>query len=62
MNQERRRLIVWTTIAGVLFMTVAVHDLYFLNSIDKSKFLIILETVAGICFLLNAGLQWKKQR
>ena len=62
MDREKKQFLMWITIAGVLFMIVGVHDLFFLTTINKSEFLIILEIVAGLCFLLNALMQWRKYR
>ena len=62
MNQERKQFLVWTTIAGVLFLIVGGHDVFFVATNDKSGVVIALEVVAGICFLLNALLQWRKYR
>lgn len=62
MNREKKQYLIWTSIAGVLFLVVGVHDVYFRAAEDKSTFVIILGFVAGIGFLLNALLQWRKSR
>lgn len=62
MNREKKQFLIWITIAGVLLMSVGIHDLLVLTTVNKSGFIIALELVAGISFLLNALLQWRKYR
>jgi len=62
MNREKKQFLLWTSIAGILFMIVGAHDLYFLTEVDKSGFVIGLEWTAGIVFLLNALIQWRYSR
>jgi uncharacterized membrane protein YhaH (DUF805 family) len=62
MNKERKQFLIWTAVAGILFLIVGIHDLFFLTTADKSGFIILLEWVAGLAFLLNALLQWRKVR
>jgi hypothetical protein len=62
MKRERKQFLIWTSIAGVLFLMVGVHDLLFLTTSNKSGYIIALELIAGILFLLNALLQWRKYR
>jgi hypothetical protein len=62
MNQDKKQFLIWTAVAGILFLVVGIHDLFFLTTADKSGFIILLEWVAGLAFLLNALLQWRKVR
>jgi hypothetical protein len=62
MNREKKQFLLWTSIAGILFIIVGAHDLYFLTEVDKSGFVIGLELTAGIFFVLNALIQAKKGR
>lgn len=62
MNREKKQFLLWTSIAGILFMIVGAHDLYFLTEVDKSGFVIGLEVVGGVAFLLNALLGWRSSR
>ncbi len=50
MNREKKQFLLWTSIAGILFMIVGAHDLYFLTEVDKSGFVIGLELVGGSLF------------
>jgi hypothetical protein len=61
-NRERKQFLIWTTIAGVLFVFVGLHDVFGVTAIHKSPFVIVLEFIAGMCFLLNAAVQWKKSQ
>lgn len=60
MNNEKKQFLIWITIAGILMMIVGVHDLLFMSTAEKSGFMIALELVAGLAFLLNALFQWRK--
>lgn len=60
MDREKKQFVMWTTIAGVLFLIVGVYDVFFLTTVKKSAFMIILELVAGLSFLINALMQWRK--
>lgn len=60
MNREKKQFLIWLTIAGILFMIVGIHDLFFVTAINKSTFMIVLEIVAGLCFLLNVLIQWRR--
>lgn len=52
----------WITLAGILLMSVGIHDMFFAANVHKSMFVIVLGMVGGACFLLNALLQWRKYR
>lgn len=62
MNQDRKQFLMWTAVAGILFLVVGIYDLFFLTTANKSGFIILLEWLAGLGFLLNALLQWRKGR
>lgn len=62
MNREKKQFLLWTSIAGILFMIVGAHDLYFLTEVNKSGFIIGLELTAGIFFLLNALIHWRRHQ
>ncbi|GJM41597.1 MAG: hypothetical protein DHS20C20_18790 [Ardenticatenaceae bacterium] len=62
MNQDRKQFLMWTAVAGILFLVVGIYDLFFLTTVNKSGFIILLEWLAGLGFLLNALLQWRKGR
>ena len=62
MNQERKQFLMWTAVAGILFLGVGLYDLFFLTTANKSGFIIRLEWLAGLGCLLNALLQWRKGR
>lgn len=62
MDSERKQFIIWMVIAGIIFIIISIHDLFFLKDFNKSNFLIGLEIVAGLLFLLNAFVQWKKSK
>lgn len=59
MSSSNYKFFVWTAIAGVLFLIVGFHDVFVLT---KSGFMICLEFVAGLGFLLNAFLAFIKVR
>jgi hypothetical protein len=52
----------WTSLAGVIFLAVGVHDLLVSIPAEKSGLVVAMELAAGIGFLLNAGLYWRKNK
>lgn len=62
MNRERNNFVLWTTLAGALLLAVGTYDLWLANGNEKSGFVVILELIAGLGFLLNAALHWSKHR
>ena len=51
-----------TIVAGILMLFVGVYDLVFLTTTEKSGFVIALEIVAGLGFLLNAALLIRRRK
>lgn len=62
MNTKEKQFVIWTSIAGVLFLIVGAYDLFIATEGDKSNFVIALEVIAGLCFVLNGLIQWRKSR
>ncbi|MCB0712217.1 MAG: hypothetical protein KDD67_07795 [Ignavibacteriae bacterium] len=62
MNTKKRQFVILTSIAGVLFLIVGAYDLFFSTEGGKSNFVIALEVIAGLCFVLNGLIQWRKSR
>lgn len=61
MSQMKKNFLIWTSIAGSLFIIVGVHDLFFFSTSGKTGFVIALEMIGGFLFILNALIQFRKR-
>ncbi|MCA9251254.1 MAG: hypothetical protein R3E58_00875 [Phycisphaerae bacterium] len=62
MDRQKKQFLMWTALAGVLMLSVGIHDLIFASTVHKSMFVIILGMLGGSLFLFNALMQWRKFR
>ncbi len=62
MNHQGKQFLILTIVAGILMLFVGVYDLVFLTTTEKSGFVIALEIVAGLGFLLNAALLIRRRK
>ncbi len=61
MNKNKKQFALWSAIAGVIFIIVWLNDAILIDVVSKSTFMLALELIAGVVFLLNAFLIWKKK-
>ncbi len=53
MSKEKKAKILWF-IAGLIFLSVCLHDIYYSGSSNKSILIIVFEGIAGIASIINA--------
>lgn len=59
MDKVKKQSLLWL-IAGIIFISVSIHDIFFGGAPNKSGIMIALEVIAGFCCTLNALRQWRK--
>jgi hypothetical protein len=61
MTKLEKGSVLWL-VAGIIFILVSIRDILFVGASNKSGMLISFELIAGICLILLALIQWRKQK
>ncbi len=61
MIKPEKQFLLWL-VAGIIFLAVSIHDIFFAGSMNKSGMIIALEVIGGFCFILLALIQWRKYK
>jgi len=61
MSKLQKQSLLWLA-AGIIFLAVSVHDIFFPGGANKPGIIVGLEVIGGFCFILLALIQWRKHR
>lgn len=61
MNKLEKESLLWL-VAGLIFLAVSIHDIFFPGATNKPGIIIALEIIGGFCFILLALMRWRKYK
>jgi hypothetical protein len=61
MTKLDRGSMLWL-LAGIIFLSISIRDIFFEAASNKSGMIISFEVIAGICLVLLALIQWRRNR